>query len=209
MNLQNFFQSTLGQILVVILIVLLFAIILFSKKNKDFSAKELAVNALLVALSTILSYLVLFSAPYGGSVTLVSMFPIILAGYIFGIRAGIIVGLSVGLLNLILNPYIIHPLQLLLDYPLAFSSLGFGALFRNKGKFSLLLATWIGILGRFVCAFLSGIIFFASYAPEGFNPYLYSALYNASYLIAEGAIITVIISIPSVKTSIDRLKNAY
>ena len=123
-NLQAFFTSTKGQLLIVLVILILFGIILFFGKNKKMDAKVLSISALLVALSTALSYVVLFKAPYGGSVTLFSILPIVLAGYFFNVRIGLIVGMAVGFLNLLLNPYIVHPIQLLLDYPLAFGALG-------------------------------------------------------------------------------------
>ncbi len=208
MNLQEFFQSTSGQIVLILIILALFASIILSNKNKKLTAKEISVSSLLVALSTVLSYIVLFNAPYGGSVTLVSMLPIILAGYFFNIRIGLIVGISVGLLNLLLNPYIVHPVQLLLDYPLAFGALSLGSIFRESGKYSIFACVWVGILGRFFCSFLSGVIFFASYTPEGWNTLLYSGVYNASYMVAEGAIITIVLLVPSLRTSLEKIKNA-
>ena len=69
-NLQAFFTSTKGQLLIVLVILILFGIILFFGKNKKMDAKVLSISALLVALSTALSYVVLFKAPYGGSVPL-------------------------------------------------------------------------------------------------------------------------------------------
>ena len=65
-NLQAFFTSTKGQLLIVLVILILFGIILFFGKNKKMDAKVLSISALLVALSTALSYVVLFKAPYGG-----------------------------------------------------------------------------------------------------------------------------------------------
>ena len=78
-NLQAFFTSTKGQLLIVLVILILFGIILFFGKNKKMDAKVLSISALLVALSTALSYVVLFKAPYGSSVTLFSILPIVLA----------------------------------------------------------------------------------------------------------------------------------
>lgn len=131
-NLQAFFTSTKGQLLIVLVILILFGIILFFGKNKKMDAKVLSISALLVALSTALSYVVLFKAPYGGSVTLFSILPIVLAGYFFNVRIGLIVGMAVGFLNLLLNPYIVHPIQLLLDYPLAFGALGLGGILKKR-----------------------------------------------------------------------------
>ena len=166
-NLQAFFTSTKGQLLIVLVILILFGIILFFGKNKKMDAKVLSISALLVALSTALSYVVLFKAPYGGSVTLFSILPIVLAGYFFNVRIGLIVGMAVGFLNLLLNPYIVHPIQLLLDYPLAFGALGLGGILKKRGEYSIIGVLWISILARYFCAFLSGVVFFGAYAPKG------------------------------------------
>ena len=84
-----------------------------------------------------------------------SILPIVLAGYFFNVRIGLIVGMAVGFLNLLLNPYIVHPIQLLLDYPLAFGALGLGGILKKKGEYSIIGVLWISILARYFCAFLS------------------------------------------------------
>jgi thiamine transporter len=85
----------------------------------------------------------------------------------------------------------VHPLQILLDYPLAFGALGLAGLFKPTVRGAVLGATF-AVFARFVCHFLSGVIFFSSYAPEGWNPYLYSAAYNAAYLAPSLAIAIVV-----------------
>ena len=207
-NLQAFFTSTKGQLLIVLVILILFGIILFFGKNKKMDAKVLSISALLVALSTALSYVVLFKAPYGGSVTLFSILPIVLAGYFFNVRIGLIVGMAVGFLNLLLNPYIVHPIQLLLDYPLAFGALGLGGILKKKGEYSIIGVLWISILARYFCAFLSGVVFFGAYAPKGFNPGTWSLVYNASYLSVEGIMTTVLLFVPIIRHTLARLKDS-
>ncbi len=85
-------------------------------------------------------------------------------------------------------PFIVHPAQILLDYPLAFGALGLAGLFKNRSS----IGVSVGIAGRFIAHFVSGVIFFAIYAPQvylglniGANAYLYSAIYNGTYLIPE------------------------
>ena len=195
-NLQAFFTSTKGQLLIVLVILILFGIILFFGKNKKMDAKVLSISALLVALSTALSYVVLFKAPYGGSVTLFSILPIVLAG------------MAVGFLNLLLNPYIVHPIQLLLDYPLAFGALGLGGILKKRGEYSIIGVLWISILARYFCAFLSGVVFFGAYAPKGFNPVTWSLVYNASYLSVEGIMTTVLLFVPIIRHTLARLKDS-
>lgn len=75
--------------------------------------------------------------------------------------------------------YFVHPVELLLDYPLAFAMLGLAGL-SNKfsDQWGMIPGIILGTFGRFVCAFLSGLIFFGMYAPEGQNVVIYSMVYN-------------------------------
>ena len=85
-----------------------------------------------------------------------------------------------------------HPLQVLLDYPLAFGVLGLAGLFMPTVRGAIVGAT-VAVLARFACHFLSGVVFFASYAPDGWNPFLYSAAYNAAYLLPSLGIVLVVV----------------
>lgn len=204
-GLQEFFQSFLGQLSVILIIIFLFILVsIFDKRKLD--SKSLAMAAMLAALSSLLSFVVIFRAPLDGSVTLGAMLPIVLAGYLLGGRVGIVVGITVGFINLLVNPYVIHPIQLILDYPLAFGALGIGSVFAIGKKYKLLMALWIGIVLRFICAFLSGIIFFADTVPANWNVLAFSAFYNSSYLVAEGIIISVIIMLPPFAKFIESIK---
>ena len=137
--------------------------------------------ALAVALSFVLGFIVLFKMPFGGSVSL-EMIPLILLALRQGWRVGVVAGATYGLLDLAIDPFVVHPLQLLLDYPLAFGALGLAGLFKPTVRGAVLGAT-VAVLARFACHFMSGVVFFASYAPEGWNPLFYSAAYNAAYLL--------------------------
>ncbi|HEX5912349.1 MAG TPA: energy-coupled thiamine transporter ThiT [Rubrobacter sp.] len=136
--------------------------------------------ALAVALSFVLGLIVLFKMPYGGSVSL-EMIPLILLALRQGWKVGVVAGAVYGLLDLAIDPYVVHPVQFILDYPLAFGALGLAGLFKPTVR-GAILGTTVAVLARFACHFLSGVVFFASVAPEGWNPYLYSAAYNAAYL---------------------------
>lgn len=63
-----------------------------------------------------------------------------------------------------------------------------------------------GVFGRFVFSTLSGVVFFAAYAPEGMNPWVYSSLYQGSYLGAEGVITLAVLSLPPVIKALDTIK---
>jgi thiamine transporter len=146
--------------------------------------------ALAVALAFVLGFVVLFKMPFGGSVSL-EMIPLILLALRQGWKVGIVAGAAYGLLDLAIDPYVVHPVQLLLDYPLAFGVLGLAGLFKPTVQGAVMGAT-VAVLARFVCHFLSGVIFFASYAPEGMNPLFYSAAYNAAYLAPSLGIVIVV-----------------
>ena len=205
MSLQSFFDSVWGQASVVGVIIVLFAVILYSGKGKPADTKVMAVSALMVALSLVLNQITVFRMPQGGSVTAFSMVPIVACAYFFGVRRGLMAGMCVGLVSLIFNPYVIHPVQLILDYPMAFGALAFGGIFASK-KNGLIKGYLFGVICRYICAVLSGVIFFGSYAPEGFNSVTWSLWYNATYLGIEGLITSILLSIPKIKNMFERLK---
>ena len=134
-----------------------------------------------VALAYVLNLIVVFRMPQGGSVTAVSMVPILWLALRRGLKIGVFGGIVFGLVDMIPQPFIVHPVQFLLDYPLAFGALGLAGLFNRHPIRGVI----VGILGRFICHFISGVIFFAMYVPEGMHPAVYSAIYNGSYLIVE------------------------
>ncbi|MBQ1395750.1 MAG: energy-coupled thiamine transporter ThiT [Eubacterium sp.] len=205
-NLQGFFESTTGQITTVVVIAIMFFLILIlGGKDNKYNVKGLTISAVLVAMAMILSNIKLFEMPQGGSVTAFSMLPIVLVGYLLGPRQGILAGFALGLLNLIFGPYVIHPIQLLIDYPFAFGALGLSGFCRNMDH-GLIKGYLLGIFGRYVMAVLSGVIFFGEYAPEGFSALTWSLWYNLTYLAAEGAITIIILCIPAVRKALERLK---
>ena len=135
-----------------------------------------------VALATVLSFFKIFEMPQGGSVTLGSMVPILWLALRRGPKVGLFAATLYGVVQLIVDPsgaYYVG--QALLDYPVAFGLLGLAGFFR-KHPF---LGVNVGILGRFLAHFFSGLIFFANYTPEGMNPLIYSAAYNGGYLLVE------------------------
>jgi thiamine transporter len=140
----------------------------------------------MVALSGALYLIKIFTLPQGGSITLGSMVPIFLLALRRGPRIGIIGGIAFGLVALVEDVYsgvevIFYPAQVILDYPLAFGLLGLAGLFQKIP----ILGVGVGITARFCSHFVSGVLFFASYAPAGVSPFVYSALYNGGFLIPE------------------------
>lgn len=194
-----------GALVAAILILLILACYL-TGENKRIQTKPLVFAAVAMALGMITSFMKLFEAPMGGSVTLFSMLFICCIGYWYGLRTGLITGLAYGLLQLISDPYIISLPQMITDYLLAFGALGLSGLFCNK-KNGLIKGYIAGVLGRYLFAFLSGLIFFASYAEgTGMSAPVYSLAYNGSYLGCEAAMTLIVLAIPAVNKAFARVK---
>lgn len=138
----------------------------------------------MIALSTVLSQIKILAMPYGGSLTAGSMVPILLVGLRHGTKWGITAGVLTGLLNLIIDPQVYHPVQVLLDYPIAFGFLGLAGLARGKAEWAGSLLGSLALFGRFVAHVISGVIFFAEYAGDQ-NVWVYSILYNGGYMLPE------------------------
>lgn len=196
--------------LVIIMIAVLLAGCAIFGKNKKVGAKQLVFSAMAIALATVTSFIKLFSLPMGGSVTLMSMLFIVLIGYWYGVGAGFTAAIAYGILQLITGPYIVSLPQMLVDYIFAFGALGLAGLFANK-KYGLIKGYIVAVIGRLFFAVLSGVVFFAAYAPvtignKTIDAIIYSATYNGSYLAAEGIITIIVISIPPVKKALDYVK---
>ena len=203
----TYVPTTLGNICLVIVIMALLSIAMcfIRKKSKKLTIKQLAFCAVAIALGTVLSNIKVFSFPFGGSVTLLSMLIICLPGYWFGVGAGVMTGVAYGVLQMLIDPYILYPMQLVIDYLLAFGALGLSGLF-SKRKNGLIFGYLTAVFGRYIFAVLSGWIFFGIYAWEGWNPLLYSIVYNAIYIFAEAAVTIVILLLPPVKKAMEIVK---
>ena len=199
--------TTPGYVVLVILMVaaLVIPIVLSRKNSKKMSAKQLTFCAVAMALALVTSFIKFASLPMGGSITLFSMFFMCFIGYLYGPKIGIMTGVAYGILQLIIEPYIYAPLQVLLDYPLAFGALGLAGFFSNK-KFGLTTGVIVGILGRYICHVISGYVFFASYAPEGMNPMIYTLGYNATYIVPELIATVIVVSLPPVMKALKYVK---
>lgn len=174
-------------------------------EGKRASVKQLTFCAMAIALGTVLSNIKLFDLPWGGSITLFSMLIVTLPGYFFGLGAGLLTGVAYGVLQLIIDPYVLFPMQLVVDYLLAFGALGLSGLFTNR-KNGLTKGYLVGVVGRYIFAVISGWIFFGAYAWEGWHPFWYSLAYNATYIFAEAALTVAVLQLPQVKAAFARVK---
>ncbi len=194
-------------VLVLIMLALLLAACYITKADQKgkTGTRRLVFSAMAMALAFVTSFIKFLSLPMGGSITLFSMFFICLIGYWYGLRSGLMAAVAYGILQMVVDPYIISIPQMLCDYIFAFGALGLSGVF-SRAKHGLVKGYLLGIAGRFVFSFLSGLIFFGQFAPEGMNPAVYSAVYNGSYIFTEGVLTIIIVSIPPVAKALAKVK---
>lgn len=193
-------------LVLVMLALLLLACYLTKADNKGRTGtRRLVFSAMAMALAFVTSFIKFLDLPMGGSITLFSMFFICLIGYWYGLQAGLMAAVAYGILQLVTGPYIISFPQLLCDYIFAFGALGLSGVFSNA-RHGLLKGYLLGVVGRYFFAFLSGLIFFGQYAPEGMSPAAYSAAYNGIYIFTEAAITVVIMLLPPVAKALASCK---
>ena len=182
-------------VILALLGILALAVGLFHIRREKIDTIARVNTALLLALAVVLEQLRIFHMPQGGSVTAGAMVPLLLIAYRYGAGTGMLAGLAYGMINMLQDPFILHPVQVLFDYPLPFMAMGLAGLSRQH----LYLSTGLAFAVRFVCHFISGFVFFGSYAPAGMSPVLYSLAFNASYLIPEMLICCLILKVLPLK----------
>ena len=200
-------QGSVNAYLAVIAVLLaVMVLIICLSKDRKWDARTVAYAAMSIAISFVLSMIKLFRMPQGGAVTPAAMLPLILFAMSFGPSKGLIAGCAYGLLQLIEDPYVIHPIQLLVDYPMAFGALALCCAARplRNERLRLPLGVLLGYLGRYIMAVLSGVVFFAAYAGEQ-NALIYSLGYNISYMGIEAVIACVIACIPGFGRILDAM----
>jgi len=160
--------------------------------GKNIETKVFTEVIVFVALSAALNSIKLYQLPYGGSVTLAGMVPILWLSLRRGPMIGTYAGIVLGLVVMIIEPYLYQPIQVLLDYPIAFGALGLAGFFKKRP----FIGVGVGMLGRFVSHFISGVFFFYMYAIYwNMDPITYSIAYNGSYLLPEFIVSAIIIGI--------------
>ena len=202
--------TTIGVVLVAIVILALVVIPAITKHSKSknkakLTTKQLTYSAVALALAMVCSMIKFANLPMGGSVTLCSMLFIVLIGYWFGPYVGLTTAFAYGLLQFVVEPIFYTLPQMLIDYPLAFGALGLAGFFAGK-KHGLQLGYLVGVIGRYIFAVISGVVFFGAYAPEGTPAIVYSLGYNATYIVPEAVITLIIISIPAVSKALAQVK---
>ncbi len=174
---------------------LLFIAFFFGRKDKKgFDTRSISYAAVCIAISFALSYIAPIHMPQGGSVTIASLLPLMIYSYMFGVKKGIFAGLIYGILQAVQDPWIIHPAQFLLDYPIAFAGIGAAGLFAKVKKLENLpqvqfaLGAIVAGTLRYLAHILSGVFAFSEFAyhwttGDPMNAWLYSLGYNSFVFI--------------------------
>lgn len=165
------------------------------KAMKNIQLKRLTVSAVFIALATVLSFIKLWTNPWGGSVTLMSMVPVVLLSVMFGTRWGLFSAFVFSLVQIGVD---IAGMMgwgmdvrmwigaILFDYLIAYTVIGLSGVFASKGTGGICAGIAISLVLRFLSHFISGYIFFDIWMPETFeNPALYSVVYNGTYMLPE------------------------
>ncbi len=199
---KEFFSNMFGDLAEMslggwVLLILLLAggiaafVALRKKSGKSFwTARTMSVGAMCMALASVLSMIKLLPMPMGGSLTPASMLPLLLFAYCYGTVPGLTLGALYGVMQFVLDGgqwLWTGAIPNLLDYPIAFGLLGLAGCFNKLAneKQGLAFGFLLGCFGRFLASFTSGVVFYAEWAPEGMHPAVYSAGYNAMYMLPE------------------------
>src|SRR5690625_678669 len=166
---------------------------------------EVAIFTALALILDIIPFLKFKIWPAGGSVSF-AMIPIFIVAFRWGIKGGLLSGFLWGILQIAVGTaYVIHFWQGLIEYGLAFTVLGFAGFFATSIKQSIkndqmgisfayiMSGVLLGSSLRFLMHLIAGVVFFADNAPTGQPVWLYSLIYNSTYMIPSFIICTVLI----------------
>ena len=167
-------------------------------------SQKLTESALMLALATILSFVKIIELPFGGSITLASMLPMVILSYRYGFLWGLfssaafsLIQLLFGLNNLSYATSVTAAIAIiLLDYVLAFSCTAVGGLFKKMRSpvTAISLSAFAACLIRFICHTISGCTVWAGVSVPTADAFVYSLIYNAAYMIPE-TVITVVVAL--------------
>ena len=207
---------SVGAVALLLVLIALFSLFRKQERGKQ-DARRLAFAGVCVASSFVLALLKFKFVAFGGSITIASFVPVLLFAYVYGPWEGFAVGLIHGLLNFIESPYILTPATFVLDYLLAFASIGIMGFFgkmkrKEKSATPLVLGCVCVFSARFIAHLLSGMIFFAQGAiwdplPSWAmgNAFVYSLIYQCVYVPMDAFIATMVLVFFAKTGILDRL----
>ena len=208
LNQLGLYLSAVGLIVVLVGV----AFLTDMKNGTKFDSRCIALAGITIALSFALSYIKMFSMPQGGSITLASLLPVMLFAFVYGPKKGIFVGFIYGALQAMQDPYLIHPAQFLLDYPVAFAAVGLAGVFNKVTKLDKLpqvkfaLGAIVAGAFRFISHVFSGVFAFGAYAVDaGEELWAYSTAYNSFVFIDIVIVIAVGALVLSSKSFVKRI----
>ena len=173
-----------------------------SQTDQVSNTRKLAEAAVMLAVGTVLSMIKFLDLPYGGSVTIACMLPVILIAYRHGVRFGMLTGLVFGIIQQLLGLNTLSYVTtwqsivavILLDYVIAFAMAGLGGIFRRLSSQpnALLAGTVLVCFLRYLCHVISGATVWAGLSIPTNAALLYSIGYNATYMIPEAIVTSVL-----------------
>lgn len=211
-------ENGYGALVVIAILVMIFIDVLRGRKAAEKAqepGKKLPVTTVTfagasIALAYVLSFIKIYEMPWGGSVSLLSMFFVAFVGYLFGPGVGFSAAFVFSILQFIQSggTYMLSPFQVCCDYFLAFTALGVSGFFKGK-KNGLLIGYLVAVFCRGVFHTIGGYLYWMDYMPESFPKSLaaiYPIAYNYAYLVPEAVITVIVILLPPVKKGLARVR---
>ena len=212
-------ENGYGALVVIAILVMILIDVLRGRKaagsQDGKSGKKLPVTTVTfagasIALAYVLSFIRIYEMPWGGSVTLLSMFFVAFVGYLFGPGVGFAAAFVFSILQFIQSggTYMLSPFQVCCDYFLAFTALGVSGFFKGK-KNGLVIGYIAAVLLRGIFHTIGGYIYWMDYMPDSFPSSLaaiYPICYNFAYILPEAVITVIVILLPPVKKGLGTVK---
>ena len=160
-------------------------------KNVQFVVEIAIYSAIALVLDFLASLYSKVIWPMSGSIS-IAMIPIFITAYKYGLKGGLLTGLITGSLQILwAGGGTVHPVQIILEYPVAYMLVGVAGIFKsavnkNQGAGKLFYLSLGGIIGgglRLIIHIIAGIIYFKAYTPDGLNVIGWSVIYNMGYMI--------------------------
>lgn len=165
-----------------------------NKKKNSETLNRMVTSAVMLALASVLSLIKIWQMPLGGTVTLLSMLPIVVLSIRYGIKWGFFCSFIYSLIQISLSfaelmswgmSVYVWIGCIVFDYIFAYGILGISGIFRKHKTAGICGGIALALTLRFISHFISGTIFFTSWCPDSWNVYLYSLCYNGAYMLPE------------------------
>ncbi|MBO0455198.1 energy-coupled thiamine transporter ThiT [Enterococcus hulanensis] len=170
-----------------------------------YKTRILVEGTVVAALSLVLSFI---PTTIGSSFTIsLGMIPMTLFALRRGFKPALMSAFIWGILHFPASQVVyLSVVQVLIEYPIAFTFAGFAGLYAKKVQKSLVaqdmwnvrknivLGSIVGTGARFFWHFIAGVVFWGSYALWGMNPWIFSLVMNGVSGLAT-AVVTAIVAV--------------